>query len=350
MKTNKLILLALFCATALQAQTTTAPVQTFIKGDLDIKYNTRTQTDSDGKPKVGALDVYTLNVNVNNSAIFRGTITQTPLIIGGLLSSVQQAGSLKYDMFCDVVNPANPAQTKQVGRISGTVPVDADGVYRYQDGNLAVMVNQIGGARSFDSKFGGLAMGKPPVKAKGLLDSLNISKLVNGQTMTIVVKKYDKMEFKNHVLAAGPVQIYQEVTVNGKMIYDYDRMAWYFKNLTIAYVVDGMQKVDNISGSILWAEPKKGSGQYQFDVRVNEPPPSESAVFASASDESSFFQTDTSIPSLSGTMQYTDTDSGDTTTASTVKIDLVGNKLTKQQAMCLCKLLVFSAIVPMNAD
>jgi hypothetical protein len=41
---------------------------------------------------------------------------------------------------------------------------------------------------------------------------------------------------------------------------------------------------------------------------------------------------------------------GEDTLASDVTIDLTGNKLTKQQAMCLCKLLVFSAIVPMNSD
>jgi hypothetical protein len=214
-------------------------------------------------------------------------------------------------------------------------------------------------AKGFESKFTGLAAGKPPMKALGLIDSLkkqavNITKNVNGKNMTIIVKKYDKMQFQNHILGAGPVQIYQEVTVNGEMIYDYDRSVWYFNRMTISYVVDGQQKVDKVSGTILWVESadrkSTGNGEYDFDVRINEPPPGEEAIFASSSDESAFFATDNSIPSLTGTMKYHDTINGDTTTASSVKIDLTGNKLTKQQMMVLCKLLVFSAAVPMNAD
>ena len=45
--------------------------------------------------------------------------------------------------------------------------------------------------------------------------------------MTVSLKRYDKMEFHNVVLAEVPVQIYQPVTVNGQMLYDYDKNCWF---------------------------------------------------------------------------------------------------------------------------
>lgn len=75
------------------------------------------------------------------------------------------------------------------------------------------------------------------------------------------------------------------------------------------------------------------------------------AAFAGATDEAAFFQTDSTIPGLTGTMKYKDVIVGDdNVTDSAVTIDLVGNKLTKQQIMSLCKLLVFESIVPMNSE
>jgi hypothetical protein len=349
---KKLTTLLLLAATCAFGQTN-AP--TFIRGELKIQFNTKTQTDSAGKPRAGVTDKYTVNLNVCNSTIFRGDITATPLIMGGLFNSVQQSSSLNFDMHCDVVNPANPAQTKEIGRIYGIVPIDVNGVYKFDDGSLQIAINQIGAARDFTAKFKGLAAGKPPVKARSLVESImNVSKQVQGKTVTVQVKKYDLMKFQNFVLAGGPVQIYQDVTANGEMLYDYDRGAWYFKDLTLTYLDNGRQLADRISGSILWVEkPDRkttGLGEYDFDVRVNEPTPGEASVFATASDEAAFFTSDATIPGLTGTMKYKDTLRGESTLASDVAIDLTGNKLTKQQAMCLCKLLVFSAIVPMNSD
>jgi opacity protein-like surface antigen len=100
-----------------------------IKGDMDIRFNSRTTK--------GAKDVYTVKVNVANSALFQGTITDTPQIIDGWMSKkVTQARSLNYDINCDVVNPKNPAQTKNVGRLYGKVGIDPDGTYRYDAGSL----------------------------------------------------------------------------------------------------------------------------------------------------------------------------------------------------------------------
>ena len=353
---KKLTVLIMLAAISASAQTNPP---TFIRGGLKIQFNTKTQTDSAGKPALGVVDNYQVDINVCNSTVFRGDITATPLVMGGMFNSVQQPSSLKFDVHCAVVNPANTSQTKEVGRIYGVVPIDLNGAYRFDDGTLQIAINQIGAAHDFTTKFKGLAAGKPPVKARGLLDSIqkeimNVSKQVQGKTVTVQVKKYDIMKFQNFVLAGGPVQIYQDVTVNGSMIYDYDRGAWYFKDLTMSYTDNGRQLADRISGSILWVEkPDRkttGIGEYDFDLRVNEPAPSEASVFAAPADEAAFFTSDSSIPGLTGTMKYKDILRGDDTIASDVAIDLTGNKLTKQQAMGLCKLLVFSAIVPMNSD
>ncbi len=353
----KLATLIVIATSSLFAQTNKP---SFVRGTIDIKYNTRILSDSNGKPNKGIPDIYKLNVNISDSAIFRGTISHFPLLMGGLVvNSVQQPSSLNYDMECDVVNPNNPAQTRNVGRVYGLVPIDVNGVYRFNDGTLKVGVYQIGTARGFESKFTGLAAGKPIIKKEGFFDklkkeALNISKQVNGKTVTVIVKKYDKMTFQSHTFAAGPVQIYGEATVNGEMIYDYDRYAWYFQNVGISYVVDGKQMVDKLTGNIRWVESpnrkSNGEGEYQFDIRVNEPPPSESAIFAGASDESAFFQTDNTIPALTGAMKYKDSMQNQNVTASMVQIDLVGNKLSKQQVMNLAKLLILSSIVPINAE
>ena len=207
--------------------------------------------------------------------------------------------------------------------------------------------------------FKGLALGKPPASSEGFLsklkkEALSITKSINGKSVAISVTKYDKMEFKSHVLAAGPVQIYPEAQVTGSMIYDYGRTAWYFDNVSIAYALDGRQYLDKLTGNIRWIEAANraasGEGEYQFDIRVNEPAQTEASVFSGPADESAFFSTDDSIPALSGAMKYKDTLAGETVTASAVTIDLKGHKLTKQQAMYLTKLLFLSVVVPLNAE
>jgi hypothetical protein len=339
-----------------QTSTNDAP-PTFINGDINIIYNSRKNLDSTGAPLRGFNDVYNINVNVCNSAIFRGTITQQPFIVGSTFTAAQP-GTLTYAMNCDVVNPKNPTQTRNAGRIFGVVPVDKDGIYRYESGNLETSIEQMGSSPAFRSKFAGLVVGKPPVKVLGMVESLQkqaltLRKTIQGKTEIIVVKNYDKMEFKSHVIAAGPVQIYPDITLNGNMIYDGDRSVWYFDNLVIIYN-NGRQSPDRLTGNIRWVEApdrkSSGAGEYQFDIRVNEPPPNEAAMFAGAADESAFFTTDATIPGLTGTMKYKDTMSGDKIVASSVKLDLHGNKLTKQQVMSLCKLLVFSSVVPLNAE
>jgi len=350
---KKILLTLLLAVTSVAAFAQTNKL--FIRGNIDIKFNSK-QT-----PGKGVKDVYTLNVNVANSALFHGTITDQPQIIEGVFSkAVTQPRMLNYDLACDVVNPKNPAQTKNVGRLYGTVPIRSDGSYQYDAGTLTVDILPIGNAAGFSSKFQGIAQGKLLGRPANWLETLqrqtvSITRTVNGKTSTVTLKKYDPMEFRNHIIGAGPVSIYQAVTVNGKMLYDYDKSCWFFQNIMVQYAENNVLKVDTLSGTIRWVESpqraQNGEGEYQFDIRVNEPPPSASAAFDSkASDESSFFETDTTVSSLTGTMKYKDVLKGETTLASAVAIDLTGNNISKQQLMSLFKLVILSSVVPMNSD
>ena len=324
---------------------------TGIGGKVDIRYNTRVDVDSAGKPKAGVTDVYTLDLNVSNSAIFRGTVSHLPNRVG-VVSALNSDGRLTFNIDCHVVNPANPSQTKSVGRLTGVVPIDMKSNYRYSDGSVQVSVVAIGRAQAFDSRFGGIATGKPIKGMESKSDALmkkaqTFYKQARGQTVAITVTNYDLMTFQGHVVAAGPVQIYPEARVDGEMAYDYDRSAWLFKNLIIGQ--------DRVSGSIRWVEsPRSGNtrdGEYQFDVRLNEGvKQGESAVFAAAANEAAFFETDPTVTALTGTMKYRDTFARDTVVSSAVTVDLAGNNLTKQQAMNLCKVLLLSSIVPLNAE
>lgn len=352
MKYKSLILtavLALACAFGATAQTNT-PLP--VKGTLDIKFNSRVAK--------GQADTYSVAINVANSALFSGTITDTPLVMGGVMgNTVKQGRSLSYSIDCDVVNPKNPKQTRNVGRMNGIVPIALDGTYRYDTGSLEVSILPMGNAGGFTSKFGGTALGKPLNRPSNWFEKLkceatSITRSVNGKTMTVILKKYDRMDFKQHVIGAGPVQIYQPVTVNGEMLYDYEKECWFFNNVTMQYADGGNIKIDRLSGTVRYVKSPQyksnGESEYQFDIRVNEPPPNVSAAFETkASDESSFFETDTTVPALTGLMKYKDTVRG-VTLASAVTVDLVGNNISKQQLMALTKIIIFSSVVPMNAD
>ena len=342
-------------AVILPASAQTNPVPT-IKGTLGIQYNTRTGAPVKGVTK----DIYTLNLNVANSVLFHGQIFDRPQVIEGMFSpAVTQPRSLKYDVSCDVVNPKNISQTRNIGRMFGEVQINSSGTYNYDGGSLIMDILPMGNAGGFTSKFSGLAEGKPLVRPSNWTDTIrqtvNITRSVNGKTMTVSLKRYDKMNFRQVVLAQGPVQIYQSVTVNGEMLYDYDKNCWFFNNFTVQFAEGGIVKIDRISGTIRYvldANYKANKlSQYEFDLRVNEPTPDAASAFNAPSDESAFFSTDTTVAGLTGTMKYKDTVSAnDVTTSSDIVIDLTGNNITKQQTMVLGKVIIFAAIVPMNAD
>ena len=344
----------------------TASAPLFIKGNISITYQTRQTTPTATN---GVKDTYVVDVNVSNRALLHGTIVDTPQIIDGWVSKkVVQKRSLRYDIACDIVNPNKPdpkdsRNVLNVGKMYGTVPINSDGVYDYDAGNLVTDILPIRGGAGFSSKFSGIAAGKPLIRPKNWLETLqrqaiNVTRSVNGKRVTVVLKKYDKMEFRQHVIGAGPSTSYPSIKLNGEMLYDYDKSCWFLNNITGEYAVADTIKFDRLTGLIRWIEsPERatnGEGEYQFDIRVNEPAVTASSAFeaqASSTDDSAFFESDSALPSVNGTMKYKDRlDKNGTTLSSAVTIELAGSNITQQQLMNIGKMVIFSAVVPMNSD
>ena len=356
MKIKSLILsvaLTLACAIGATANTNAILPSIPVKGTIGIQYKTR-----DTNPiQPGVSDIYNINVAVATNTVFTGTIRDLPQLITGWVSKeVTQRRKLTYDLQCDLLNPKRLGQSLKIGRLYGDVGIDSDGTYRYDNGSLVMDILPIGKGQQLSDKFRGTALGKPMGRPANWLDTLkcstvNITRNINGKPTTIALTKYDKMDFRQHVISAGPLESYQSVTVNGELLYDYNKECWFANNITLQYADGGVVRIDRLTGTIRW---EKKTGEYAFDLRVNEPIANTAVAFEPKAvgdvDESAFFETDTTIPALVGTMKYKDTTKGNVTVASQVTIDLAGNNLTKQQVMILTKLIVFSAVVPMNSD
>lgn len=332
----------------------------FAKGDMTIQFLSRVQLDEAGKTKPGVSDSYKLTLNYSDSVLFAGEIKYLPTIISSVLGREVQQARIDYSLDLSVINPANTKQSKVIGRLTGAVPIDSYGVYQFEQGTMRIGVDASGRAPAFVSKFTGSAAGKPPVSdslfARAKKQAVSITREVRGATKQIVVSDYDKLTFQNHGIASGPVQTYGEAQLNGEMLYDYERKAWYFNNVLMSYQENGKTHSDKISGNIKWVEsPQRksnGEGEYQFDIRLNEPESksNDAAVFAGKADESSFFETDPSLSCLTGSMKYKDQQSGDNVTKSDIKIDLVGSKITRSQGAMLIKIIFGTAIVPFNNE
>lgn len=332
-----------------------------ITGKIDIDYKTRVQQE-DGKPAEGVKDLYRIDLNVANSVQFQGTIEHLPTILSSVLGRETQGSQLSYNLSTSVINPANPQERRTVGKLVGTVPIDKKGVYQYDQGNLRMAIDATGKAAGFESKFQGQAAGKPPkntsLAARVKKQAKTITRTFNGKTLALRVTDYDEMGFIPLVLAAGPVKgSYPEARCNGTMLYDYERSAWYFNGVTVSYTTaDGKTVSDRLSGNVKWVESPgratNGEGEYQFDVRVNEPEAGsgDGAVFAPADNEADFFASDTRLPCLTGTARYKDQMRGETVTSSVVAINLAANNLNKAQVGYLAKLVWLVSVVPMNAE
>jgi hypothetical protein len=339
-----------------------APAKTLsMRGSLDIAFNTRIQVDDQGLPNKGVTDVYKLKLDMCDTVIFSGAITYLPGLFSQVLGRYEQQATLQYALDVGIRNPANLADEKMIGRLVGGVPIDAKGVYQFNQGTLRMAVDSMGKAAGFESAFKGVALGKPLKKASALdqlkQQAMTFQKQVQGKTVALKVTDYDKMTFADLVMSAGPVKTYPECRLNGEMVYDYERSAWYFNGLVMNYIIDGKPYADKLSGHIKWIEsPQRkttGEGKYVFDIRVNEQqnaPVGEAAAFAGADDESAFFAVDNTVMGLTGDAAYKDTMRGEDVTASSVTINLTGNQLTKVQMVNLGKMLWLVDIVPLNAE
>jgi hypothetical protein len=342
------------------------PQPEVVKGTLNISFD----ATGTGKIVSGATDKYDFDVVVANSAHFHGSIDRLPYV-KSTMGFGGQDGSLTYNITYDLINHKKPTQVaRDIGTLSGTVPNDKDNVYRFEDGDLTMNTHAHGRAGALQSKFAGLALGKKPGGGATLQQqALSFVRSIKGNTVAKKVTKYDTMEFRQHILGAGPSPELTAVQVNGPMVYDYDSGVWYFKDITCVYatVANGVQTphLDTITGSIRWKEDdnraSNGQGEYDFDIRVNEPPPSDDAAFNSKSSDNDddFFAADDAVPGLSGTMKYVDTiipgsitkaNPDGNVTASAIQIDLKGNQISREQVVYLAKLVLFSAVVPINSN
>jgi hypothetical protein len=330
-----------------------------VSGKMDIDFQTRVQTDDAGSPLPGVKNIYTIDIMVTDLLNFQGKVEELPGIYSAGLGTEKQAAQINYNLLASIVNPANKLQKKAVGKFVGGVPIDKKGVYQYGRGTFRMAIDSSGAAAGFESKFSGTAAGRPPKTGsfveKVKKEALTLSKQVKGKTVKIVVTDYDKMVYSDLTLAAGPVKSYPETRVNGEMLFDYERSAWYFNGVTMSYRMNGKDITDRLSGHIKWVEDpqRKSNGQaeYQFDVRVNEPEKSnEAAVFQGGDDEAAFFEADNTLAALVGTAKYKDQLKDGIPLKSAIDLMLTGNNLTKQQIVVLTKLILFVNIVPMSSE
>ena len=363
---------AILTATAV-AQAADPPTITendVIAGTMNIDFGTRTRLDTTGKltagsPAEGSRDVYTFGFNVATTTEFSGSIERQPRLQSSVLGREVQPAALQYNVGLAVRNPANLQDKRSIGKWVGTVPIDANGVYVLDGGAAAgsplrIAVDTVGQAQGFTENFSGRLVGKPPQK-KGLIEEVRtFSRTIGGRQVNIQVKGSDPMRFDNIVLAVGPARIYPRTVVNGRMDFDYETGNWYTDGIRFRYTQDGVDREDVVTGSIKWVEDanrkQNGKGRYEFNLRFNEdknrPATGEAAAFAKgASEEDAFFAVDTSVPTLTGTVDFVDTmiPGRDAPTASKITYHLNANRLTKQQVMNFFKLWML-AVGPTNDE
>ncbi len=363
-------------AIVLAQSTETISENGFISGSMNIDFGTRRNLDTSGKlaegsPAEGSKDVYTVNLNVAKTTEYAGTITRLPHLVSSVLGREIQKAQLLFDINLAVRNPKDLEQKKNVGKWVGQVSIDSKGVYDFGSSDpsvsqLRMAIDAVGKAQAFVGPFGGKIYGKSD-ETKGLIESKisEYTRVVKGKKITVQVKKSDPLRFSNLTLGEGPALIYPRSVVNGNLDYDYDTGNWYTNGIKFKYTLNGKEMEDVVTGSIKWVEdPNRetnGKGQYEFNLRFNEeknkPATDESAAFSgeSSQSEDAFFEVDNSIPSMTGTIAFEDTlgqegaDEEPTVYASKVIYNLHANKLTKQQAVNLFKLLTV-VVGPMNDE
>ncbi len=332
-----------------------------VTGEIQIDYHARWNSTK------GITDNYKISgLKVCDSIVFNGVVDYTPIIVDkGLMSdTISQNASLGFNINCNIMNPKNTNQViRDAGRIYGKVPITSTGVYRFNTPNdgVKIIVYPRRGGTGYESKFDGTCTGKPLVAGlkKGIMDTIQkqttaftVKKQVKGKVVSITMTNYDSMTFESTQLCGGPVGVYGEVIVSGGMAYDYEKYIWAFNNMVLSYK-DGTPQ-DRISGTIRWIESddykNTGEGYYEFDVRVNEPLSTASSAFTPANDASAFFESDNSMPGLIGTFKYKGAMKNSKPINCTVTIDLTGNLLNDKQIVALTKLLIFTTIIPMNAE
>lgn len=319
-----------------------------IKGTIGMNYESRAAR-LNGADTRAVADVYDVDMTIGDTILLVGRLYHVPNQFNSM-GMMTQAGELKADLVISVKSP-DLTKTKDIGKIMGIVPIDARGVYQFNDGSLRAGLNATMRAPAYESKFmgsvQGVSLNENSWWRKKQLAALEMRKMVRGQQRKIAVTKYDQMVAQGFVIPSFPAQEYAEAEVSGGALYDYEREAWLFRDMTIT---PKGGRPDHVGGSILWKRSNSG-GTYTFDVRVNEPQVSaEAAAFMPASSEADFFAEDVTIPGITGTMVFSDTKREDTVVASKATINLVGSQITKAQARNIATTLLVSYIIPMCSE
>jgi hypothetical protein len=339
-----------FVSVVRAADDNTVTAKDVIAGTMNITFNTRTNLDTsgdlkDGSPALGAKDQYHYSLKVAMTTEYDGDIFRQPKLYSSILKRTKQDGLMSYNTYIKVFNPANPAQSKDVGKWVGDVKVDpTSGAYDLS--GMRYAIDAVGRAQAFNDSFGGRLIGK--AEKKESLSSYTYKRLVGDKTVEITVKKTDPMTFDNIELAKGPAEVYPHTSVTGRLDYDYETGNYLTDGIHFKYNLNGKDFEDVITGTIKWVEDPdratNGKGHYDFNLRFNEDKnkgaSNESAAFANMSQEDAFFAVDNSVPCLTGTVEYVDTfiSGGTTPSASKVVYHLDANKLTKQQIVNFYKL------------
>lgn len=326
-----------------------------VTGTMFIFFETRNpqHQDDKGQPKVGVQDLYNadLKLRTGEQSQFglKGSIRRLPHIAGRVYGDKQKAG---YDYDLDI-----NFGDRNVGKWVGAMSLDQNQGEAYKlDGENPLRIAVTNARQPFEDKFAGTWLGKPKGDTKGVAE--RFSRIINGKTVTLDVAEADPMKFNGLTLAKGPHPTnHPATTVNGELSYDRETANYFARNLAFSYKDrNGKDVKDAVTGSIKWVEdPPSGNvrkGRYEFNLRFNEDQvaaPTDEAMFAGVEDEDLFFAVDDRIPSLTGTIEYEDTMSGESVTKSAATYKLTANKLTEQQAMNFIKLWLV-AVGPVNDE
>jgi hypothetical protein len=322
--------------------------ENFIKGSLIVNWDTRLPQNRDGDyPKADITDNFVYDVTVGTT-FYKGAVKCKPYIFSKHLGRVIQVGDCTYEVNVGVINPANPTQTKTVGKLVGNYAIDQNGQVNLTETPVRMEVQTIGQAKGFTSKYGGVFMGKPPkaettitkLRAEAVKKTATVTRMVGDKTISVKLANVDPVAFQSTVLPSGPSGNYPEATVNGQFIYSYETDNW-FPQLTIN---QGDAK-DTLGGGIKWVEDKKGTAHYELNVILNEGKggaSSEASAFADAKGEDAFFASDPGLSLINGTIGFHESVGGVNNLAAKTDIsfNLGLQKVTAQQAQSFWKLLM----------
>lgn len=345
--------LSLALATTLIATTVFAaepPItqENFIKGTIAVSWDTRLPQNRDGDyPKIDVTDNFVYDVTVGTT-FYKGVVKCRPYIFSKHLGRVLQVGDCKYDVNVGVINPANPTQTKTVGKVVGNYAIDQHGQVNLAETPVRMEVQTIGQAKGFTSKYSGMFSGKPPkaettiskLRDEAVKKSATVTRMMGEKSVTVTLGNVDPLTFQNTVLPSGPSGNYPETTVNGQLIYSYETDNW-FPQLT---VTQGDTK-DVLGGGIKWVVENKAVARYELNVIVNEGKggsTSEAAAFVDSKGEDAFFAADPSLSLINGTIGFRSSVGGvnDLPAKTDISYNIGLQKVTAQQAQSFWKLLL----------